>query len=1160
MRESREFAPLTHPSPSSAAPAALYPSVSPVTPSAVVAPCLPVWLSYANQNQIHGWAESGSTLQVGTLLALTVQDLSPVLTKGPLHPSLEAALAQAVVVQLVSIEQSPKGDGGGPEQPIRWVAQRLSGQATFAVRYATPLHPQYVLTLTQTKYPVLWPLYNQVAVDTGRLKGITLFQADTETLMREGVASLMKALPPTASVLLLDSLQLQPSLPTVVVITWLVLGETARLSIDRLSVPVFLRLVASMVPPVFADQAMMQMASCITVDRPLLGLSSLGKPASPFHPLLKRELSALHQDDILAQTPDQVLRLDDWRAGLCRRLGLALHRWPERYVPWLLEALTLELAAGTPQSGHVMIVITLDGAQVSSAWIEACQRWAHASQLSVVLATVGINQEPWQEWAHSCIRKEQSGLLTLEGTVSALASLRIDPLTDTGTPDLSLAPLSAETGSAGLSSPSEAGESAKPSVSPSEEEAARMDFSGFILRQLGAYKVAPPVAPPLGSQATGAIAPLFPALESPAPASHPPDGQAPVRFNSFQVAFDPTDLPPDLDPDLPPVPPLVSVTDDTNPALSLSSYQVDLEADTPNSVVPDVSHLGPEAFNALPVDRSPSPFPETPTPPSGNDPSSNYPPATSGPMHTGSSELDQFAWTSLPLSAPEQELPPPPSETVMQGEDWPPHPCLPLDMVDVVRMAMNQPPQEAGVGLYDNASLLPASTSPAVFDPEPITVPDPQLLSPSPSASHQTDAEPASLLTHPQQSPIQTQDWDPDHPTVKLLPVNTPSIAHVPGDTSPEANPTADSVDWNLPPTHELLPADAMTRLPHTPDWLDFEMDWDSLDPTASGIDVPMVTPPPPFEASVKSDAMPPIPDKATVLGAFESTQLPPAHPSPVVASSTTAEAIPPDTMFSEFETVLDSDFLMPEDRGTWPPSSPPHSPSIPQGLQPVEASEVTPPPTLVMEPWQDFTAAENTPPSPASALPPPTEAQPPSTYSLDQAISANVQPPAVLDVDWSEAQPPVATVSSVSLTETREAPVVHSPQPPYSHELQSGLSPAPAPSLTPATATVSLPVSVESTVQPPVQPSAQVTAPTPLPSSSSSAPPAAAESSSPPAAKQYEGKRVGHPTYGHGTVKKVLELDGRMILTIQFDGVGKRLLDPSLSPLEVLDNSLGPL
>lgn len=46
------------------------------------------------------------------------------------------------------------------------------------------------------------------------------------------------------------------------------------------------------------------------------------------------------------------------------------------------------------------------------------------------------------------------------------------------------------------------------------------------------------------------------------------------------------------------------------------------------------------------------------------------------------------------------------------------------------------------------------------------------------------------------------------------------------------------------------------------------------------------------------------------------------------------------------------------------------------------------------------------------------------------------------------------------------------------------------------------------------------------------------------------EGDTVHHEKYGAGTVQKVMSMEGRVILNIQFEQVGKRLLDPNLSPL----------
>ncbi|MDX2085141.1 MAG: hypothetical protein SFZ03_07120 [Candidatus Melainabacteria bacterium] len=48
-------------------------------------------------------------------------------------------------------------------------------------------------------------------------------------------------------------------------------------------------------------------------------------------------------------------------------------------------------------------------------------------------------------------------------------------------------------------------------------------------------------------------------------------------------------------------------------------------------------------------------------------------------------------------------------------------------------------------------------------------------------------------------------------------------------------------------------------------------------------------------------------------------------------------------------------------------------------------------------------------------------------------------------------------------------------------------------------------------------------------------------------------GDRVSHPTYGQGVVQKVMPMEDRTVLTVQFQQVGKRLLDPTLSQLQPL-------
>jgi hypothetical protein len=46
-------------------------------------------------------------------------------------------------------------------------------------------------------------------------------------------------------------------------------------------------------------------------------------------------------------------------------------------------------------------------------------------------------------------------------------------------------------------------------------------------------------------------------------------------------------------------------------------------------------------------------------------------------------------------------------------------------------------------------------------------------------------------------------------------------------------------------------------------------------------------------------------------------------------------------------------------------------------------------------------------------------------------------------------------------------------------------------------------------------------------------------------------GERVRHATYGEGVIQKIIPMEDTVILNIQFDSVGKRLLDPALCDLQ---------
>ncbi len=58
-------------------------------------------------------------------------------------------------------------------------------------------------------------------------------------------------------------------------------------------------------------------------------------------------------------------------------------------------------------------------------------------------------------------------------------------------------------------------------------------------------------------------------------------------------------------------------------------------------------------------------------------------------------------------------------------------------------------------------------------------------------------------------------------------------------------------------------------------------------------------------------------------------------------------------------------------------------------------------------------------------------------------------------------------------------------------------------------------------------------------------------ESSTPSSSDYAEGDSVSHPKYGSGTVQKVISYGDKKLLSIQFENVGRRLLDPNLAELQ---------
>ena len=48
-----------------------------------------------------------------------------------------------------------------------------------------------------------------------------------------------------------------------------------------------------------------------------------------------------------------------------------------------------------------------------------------------------------------------------------------------------------------------------------------------------------------------------------------------------------------------------------------------------------------------------------------------------------------------------------------------------------------------------------------------------------------------------------------------------------------------------------------------------------------------------------------------------------------------------------------------------------------------------------------------------------------------------------------------------------------------------------------------------------------------------------------------FEGDRVSHAQYGTGTVEKIINYGNKVLCSIQFDNLGRRLLDPNITILE---------
>ena len=59
-------------------------------------------------------------------------------------------------------------------------------------------------------------------------------------------------------------------------------------------------------------------------------------------------------------------------------------------------------------------------------------------------------------------------------------------------------------------------------------------------------------------------------------------------------------------------------------------------------------------------------------------------------------------------------------------------------------------------------------------------------------------------------------------------------------------------------------------------------------------------------------------------------------------------------------------------------------------------------------------------------------------------------------------------------------------------------------------------------------------------------------ETSSPQSETNFsEGMRVSHAKYGVGTIEKIIKFGKKTLCSIQFDTLGRRLLDPNITTLE---------
>lgn len=383
----------------------------------------------------------------------------------------------------------------------------------------------------------------------------------------------------------------------------------------------------------------------------------------------------------------------------------------------------------------------------------------------------------------------------------------------------------------------------------------------------------------------------------------------------------------------------------------------------------------------------------------------------------------------------------------------------------------------------------------------------------------------------------------------------TPSLA---GEAFPEAM---------IPPVEELPPEAPVLSGPP--------------EPPALAPDFPIPGPPP------GEDEVPalPLPESVEVPGPSAAESVPPPEPpsppeTPPAPVQAGPEPLPSreepafdsilgplDAMKSAEDEPVDFDFDLNLDLKE--PPLPEPQPAPPSALPESMQGFAEDPPPVSESPGLDFGTPEGQPSVDASAPSAYEDAweSMPSISDIEAGLTlpygepeplAPPSPPPPPAPSVPDAQP-LNTIFEEPLPEALAAPVSPAPEPspadygPPPVEIQAGIvditPPQPEPALPPAVEASFPGGHAEAPSEAPMRPPLEQTVTEPdlyetMP-----------VYSKPEGDAGYRGFNVGdrvrHPSYGSGTISKVIPMENNVILNIAFDTVGKRLLDPALCQLE---------